>query len=166
MAKPKRNKFNSKKDRTEFNNFVWGHVGKILHCGNLGHFEMRTLQSVPGEVNKDGSQVAMHIEVNHKYMQFTLTYHDHYAARAWEEQDYEELLKTLCHEMAHILTTEPQERLKMTGQVSYHFERLTESVSRWLYELYRKYMNDFAIDIKTGRSESLNAFVKKNKNEA
>lgn len=164
MAKKilKRNKFNSRKDRDEFNSFVWAHVGKILSCGNLGHFEMRTLQSVPGEVS-EGGQVAMHIEVDHKYMFFTLTYHDHYAAKAWEEKDYEELLKTLCHEMAHILTTEPMENLKMTGKVSYHFERLTESVSRWLYTIYRDYMEDFAVDIKTGKSDALRAFVKNNK---
>lgn len=164
MGKKKPSTFN-KKERREFNNFMWGHVQKILNCANLAHFEMRTLQSVAPVKRVDGGEVAMHIEVNHKYMQFVLTYHDNYSSRVWKDGDYEELVKTLCHEITHIATTEAVDQLKLnynSKAVSYYFERLTEFTSRWLYDNYKRYMKDFNIDIKTGRSESLNAFVKKN----
>ena len=154
----KKHRFRNKKEEEAFDDFLRSHIDKILTCGDLSHFYMRKFSS-QAHSKKD---LAMWVSVDHKYLEFDLTYIEHYAACEWHRKNYSELVRTLCHEVTHILTLEPEHRLNIKGEKEYYFERLTEHTSRWLYENYKGYMKTFGIDIATGQSKELRALIKRN----
>lgn len=144
--KTKRRVFKTLKAQTEFNQFLRNHLGHILNCGDLSHFYMRELRAA----RQQRDNYAMEIQVDHKYLEFTLTYDEHWAVTHWETENYEELLRTICHEATHIITLEPGNKLTIKGDHDYYFERMTEHVSRWLYYKYLHYAKAWGISEKTG----------------
>lgn len=129
-----------------FEELVKNHVAHILCCGNLSHYYLRTLDS-----HKMSSSFT--IIPDAQYLEFRLKYSINYAKDEIESGDYDDLIRTLCHEVTHIPIGEidiiPKLR-KMNEVIDPLFERMTEHTSRWLYCLYLQYMKKNGIDIKTG----------------
>lgn len=145
MKKPKRLEF-KKGEQLEFNTFLRNHFVNVQRCGDLTHFVMREMRCAKN-VRRD---YAMTIKVDYTYMEYELTYDEQWAIQHYQAKNYEEMLRTICHEATHMLTLEPVSNLKIKGESDYYFERLTEQASRWLYAKYLYYMKENGIDVKTG----------------
>lgn len=153
MAKREWKKFKSEKERVEFEAFVKRHVAHIKSLAKLDLFLFRTLQ----RHERLEAPNAMEIETDYKYFEFILIYSEDYAYRHFfEEFNVPELLQTLCHEIAHIATSEAWDALRFDSPIdkqSFYFERSTQITSMWLYELYLHYCQDNKIDINTGKQK-------------
>lgn len=149
-------KFKSKKIQVQFESFLENHLAHVLDCAQLAHFMVRARKRFCAD-ESETAPAAMTIEVDHKYLQLVISYESNYAARMWEEKDHEELIRTICHEVAHLVTTEAESKLVFISnskEKSYYFERMTEHTSRWLYGYYDRYwMKSRKIKIETGVSK-------------
>lgn len=149
-------KFKSKKIQGHFEDFLENHLSHILECAQLAHFTVRARRRFSAEEG-DEKFAAMTVEVDHKYIQLIISYESGYAANHWEDKDYKELIQTICHEVAHLVTTEAEAKLVFISnskEKSYYFERMTEHTSRWLYGYYNHFwMKSRKIKIETGVSK-------------
>lgn len=134
-------------ETAQFDRFVRNHIGHILACASLTHYYMRTLE--PKKMSEGFT-----ITPSPTYLEFGLNYSEDYVSTELHKGEYDDLLRTLCHEVTHIISAEieviPKMR-KMSDVFDPMFERFTEHASRWLYELYTKvYMPEHGIEPNTG----------------
>ena len=144
MTKKKSQKKNKK---LTLRQFITNHCFNIRNCGYLSNFKFDTLSTI----NKGAD---MQITVDHTYLCFHLEYNKPKMTKAYKDGDYEYIVQTLCHEMAHLVTTEFRDNLNIESKpktVTYYLERVTELTSRWLYNSYKRYMDERKINIKTGK---------------
>lgn len=150
MAKKEQTKFKSKAEQELFESFCKNHIKNILDCARFNHVLLR------GFIKKNLTWPhAMEVETDNKYFEFTIFYDEGYAIEHFvKTKNTEEILRTLCHEIAHFPTGEIQDHVEIDNsskKQSYVFERCTQLVSLWLYDLYTlHYMPLHKIDIKTG----------------
>lgn len=141
-------KFPNVAERVAFEQFVRNHATFILQCGGLNHYILRTLTGKP---NIPGAE--MTIDTDTKYLEINICYSEMDVARDWQDKDYFDLLRVLCHECTHIVTTEFVNALHIDNKantISHHDERMTEHTSRWLLAAYVAFMESNHIDLKTG----------------
>lgn len=149
MAKPTLHKFKSAVEKLAFEQFLENHAAHILQVAGLNNYILRHLQWYATL----GKNVEMSVEVDLRYLDITINYSEDACAIDWNKPDYEDLLRVLCHEITHIITTEFIESVYIENDpkfVEHQEERLTEHVSRWLYAAYVAFMGDNDIDLKTG----------------
>lgn len=152
--------FKSKKAQEEFFSFVDNHLENIRSCADLSHFacNKKTLYE------EKYTSWAMSISSDYRYLDFDLNINSEYASEKWENKKYRQLISTLCHELAHIVTEEINSCIdKKKTSHRYYMERITEHTSRWLFQLYLKYMKEWGIDESTGQAKKLEKFLKANK---
>lgn len=130
----KQYKFKSAKERDAFLDWLETHAKYLTSAARLTNYALVRLRSL-----KLPTKNAMEIEVDHKYLTFILDYNPQWAAEYWQKKDYEELLSIVAHEIAHLATSEADDKLyfiSSSKERSFYFERLTEMTSRWLYRYY------------------------------
>jgi hypothetical protein len=148
----------TKKEKDALRSFLKHHMYNLRFSSNLEDFEMLIVSSDDAECGKDKTDfdkgtVAMTMEVDYEYLRATLVYGNKHIMELWKSKDYEEILRYVCHEVGHIITGEPFDRLKIPYKKDgkYYQERLTERVGRLLGRLYDTYIDHNNIDLKTGR---------------
>lgn len=133
-------KFKSDTQRKEFEAWLKEQATAILLCANLSHYLLRAINSVPSMPSAE-----MAIETDTKYLEVTLTYSEDHCSADWYAKELDDTLMVLCHEIAHIPTTEFINGLHIDNNaktITYHDERLTEHVSRWLHKAYLAQTNE------------------------
>ena len=110
--------------------FLVYHVGKMLHCFILEHYEVSLLRLKKMPAVFD-------ILVDYEYMDAVIRYGEKVEAM-WKTGQTEAILESLAHELTHIFTGSITEHLKMTKRMRIHEERATVHISRLLYKLYKK----------------------------
>lgn len=140
-------KFATQEERRKFESFARNHINHILKAGNLSHYWLRCLE---GRNMKNG----MEVRPDPMYLSLEVDYDEEYASEQFREKNWEELLRTFCHEVTHIITAEievhPQIK-KLSKILDPIYERFTEHASRWLYQVYTTtYMPEHGIEISTG----------------
>ncbi len=143
------------KEKKELNDFIIEHSSNIRQCAYLTNYTLVNL-SCEKNLSHKGRETAMQIDVDHKYLSFNLCYGIEWAESSWKSKNYKEIIITLCHEIAHIVTTESEERLNIkssNSEIEYYYERLTELTSRWLYNSYCTFIDRHKINLKTGKSK-------------
>lgn len=143
-------RFKSVKQQEEFESFCKKHITNLLECAKLPHFILRSMVK-----KRLGPPKAMEVEIDHKYLEIIILYDENYAVEQFvDNKDIEELLRTLSHEVSHIPTAEIQDHVEIeasNAKQSFVFERCTQMVSLWLYDLYTLvYIPTHRVDIKTG----------------
>lgn len=164
MAKQKKHTFRSKKSEREFMSFIDQHVENILGCADLNHYYCKRKSLIV-----DGARdMGMSMVSDTDYNDFELAMDNAFCSLLWEQKNYRELIRFVCHEVAHIVVEEINqcvEKFKTKGAEAHrhYFEKATEHTSRWLFQLYLEWhVPLWHIDMSTGRSPKLEAFFKKN----
>lgn len=146
----KKRVFKNDKHKQAFTDWVFNHSRNILKAGNISNYQVVGLSWL-GEPTSS----AMEVVIDHKYFTIDLRVNRTWAVLKWEKKYYHDLLQTLCHEMAHVVTDEADHKLVFISnskERSFYFERMTETTSRWLYSYYLRYMKDKPItNIATGK---------------
>lgn len=145
----------TQKEKDGATEFLNNHIWNLLNSSTLSHYTVG-FSFGTGENNQDfrGSKPAsMTMETDHEYFRAMLVVKEDWFFESWREGKYEDLLSILCHEVAHILTSEMPDKLKLrySGESKYYQERLTESVGRLIGRVYEVERGRRGIDMKTGR---------------
>lgn len=133
-------KFKSDVHKQAFTSWVLTHAKNILRAGDISQYQVTSLRWLVEPTDN-----AMEVVLDHKYFTIELRAAKSWAVDHWYKKEYYELLKVLCHEMAHVVTDEANDRLifiSNSKERSYYFERMTETTGRWLYKYYLRYMED------------------------
>lgn len=140
-------KFATQDEKARFESFAKNHISHILKCGDLNHYWLRDFRA--GRMSH-----AMEVKPDVVYLDVEIIYDEDYAVTQFRNKDWDELLRTLCHEISHILAAEIEilpTLKKMSKVLDPIYERFTEHASRWLYRLYTtQYMPEHGIEIATG----------------
>ena len=142
----KKYKFKSNAERDAFLDWLERHAKNLTAAARMTNYSLVRIRSL-----KLPTKNAMEVDVDHKYLNFTLDYNPAWAAEYWQKKEYEELLSVLAHEIAHVATSEADDKLiyiSSSKERSFYFERLTELTSRWLYRYYfDSYMEAYNIKL-------------------
>lgn len=133
-------KFKTDKHKKAFESFVFNHSKNILRAGNISQYQVSCLRWLA-----EPSENAMEVILDHKYFTIELQVNRTWAVGHWYKKEYLDLIRTLCHEMAHVVSDEADDRLVFVSnskERSFYFERITETTGRWLYNYYLRYMDD------------------------
>jgi len=112
--------------------FLELHIEQMKVCFNITNFDIGIQR---GETSNQ-----MEISVDYEYLDAGIVY-DKKIIRSWKDKDTVRILKCLAHELTHILTGELKTNHKKT-ECTFYDERATEHISRLLYRLYTKEMNE------------------------
>jgi len=91
------------------------------------------------EVNMDG-QCIMTMNVDYEYLRAYLEYDKKKLSPILKAGNQDEILRYICHEVAHIITSELVDTVGLSykGHVKFYLERQTERVGRIIYSNYTK----------------------------
>lgn len=128
--------------------FIKNHISKVQYVANMNDFIVYV------ENTKMPKSHLMRIHVDYEYLTATIEYGET-VIQYWKDRRYEDIIKAICHEIAHIITSEPFDRLdiKYKGENKFYQERLTERVGRIIMSSYICFCNENNIDIKTGKEK-------------
>lgn len=142
------------KNREAIQSFVLNHLYHIRYVAGLDDFNIMVCspKKKTKKERKEKHPAIMQIEVRYDYLDARITVHDDVLSGLWKNKEYKQILEVTCHEVAHIITTEAFDELKIPykGRGRILLERLTERTGRLIYRLYVKYMKECSIDIRTG----------------
>lgn len=143
-----------KKDKDKLNRFLCNHISNIRHVAWLSNFKIGFSESHKDDADfKGGSPARMTMDIDYQYLTATLRYNKKTIPEMWKNRNYDEIISTICHELAHIITGESFEKLKIKykGDGKYYQERLTEHVGRLIGWKYDGYMDQYKINKRTGK---------------
>lgn len=150
MLTVSKNRFKSAKEKGAWLDWLSNHGKLLLFAATLSNYEITKLCRLD-----DDTTSAMEVDVDHKYLTVHLKYSEAWASRYYHEKNWNELLAVLAHEIAHVVTSEADDKLVFISnskERSYYFERATEITSRWLYKYYKHYyMPTYKINPRTGQ---------------
>jgi hypothetical protein len=141
--------FNKKK---AYKDFVAAHMHNILYISNLDDYELFFLEL---EKDNENSDVCATMEVDYEYLRAKLACDDKYFDKQFKAKNYKDLIHVLCHEAAHIITSELPDLvgLDYKGQMKFYLERATERTGRLINRLYSNWMEKHKIKIETGKGK-------------
>jgi hypothetical protein len=154
----------TKAEEQKIKDFFYHHISNIRMIARLEDFYIGFQPSDDDDKDFKGSRPAMMtMQTDYEYLTSELRYNRDVILEAWKNKDYESILETLCHEIGHIVTSEPFDRLniKYKGEGKYYNERLTERVGRLISRLYQRYCHDNDIDLRTAKVAKKNGKRKK-----
>lgn len=141
--------------RTPVENFIHNHLRNIAWACSLDDFEVSfsCLKPKKGEVL---NSVSMQIRVDYEYLQGKISVNKNIVDGYWKKKNYSAIVADLCHEMAHLITSEPFDELGIPykGRSKILQERLTERVSRLMCRVYNKWMRVFDYNMATGEEHT------------
>lgn len=145
------------KEKVAVRSFLQEHISNLLLVARLNHYEVEYRFDSP-DSNKEfkGSKPAsMTMDLDCEYLVSRLSISEDNFIVFWRSGDYYYLISMLCHEIAHILTGEFADRLKIkySGDGKYYQEKLTEHIGRFIHRLYVTYMDKYNISIKDGKEK-------------
>lgn len=144
----------NKKEREKFHQFLSNHLYNIRNASHLTHYNLKYKRGDKDDSDFKGNKPArMTMDIDHEYFESTLRYNEDVVGGLWKDREYDKILELLCHEMAHIPTSEPFDRLKIkyVGDAKYYQERLTEFVGRLINYRYGGFMRHNKINKRTGK---------------
>lgn len=135
--------------------FFREHIGTMMFVARLGNYNIEFSYGTPEDTTefRGTRSASMTMDLDAEYLVGRLHINRDVIDPAFKKKEYSYLLKLLSHELAHILTGEFADKLKIkyTGDGKYYQERLTEHVGRFIYKLYVVNMKDNNIDISNGK---------------
>jgi hypothetical protein len=146
----KRNKFHNQKERSAVVDFLNNHIQGAIRAADLDQF-------TPNEIKwlKEPTDNAMEVDVDHKYFTVGVKVSESWVLGKYREKKYENIIMVICHEIAHVATSECDDKLvfiSSSKERSYYFERLTEITGKWLHRYYwHRYMPMNKINPATGK---------------
>lgn len=135
--------------------FISDHLTQIRYIVMLDDFEIyvKSSKNIDRKKSKIEDSMAMCIQVNYEYICASLIYEEKEMCMLYNNRKYEHIISYICHEIAHLITSEPFDDLKIPykGRGRKLQERLTERVGRLIYRLYMNYIRESKISITTGK---------------
>lgn len=110
--------------------YLQKHTRQMQRCFIIEHYEV--FVEFASKKVLDGA--LMDIEVDDDYLRATIQYGSE-IRNLYKQGNYEEVLKTLAHELTHVLISEMADKGEPEKENKLE-ERVTEHVSRLLYRLY------------------------------
>lgn len=144
-----------KKDRDKLNTFFGNHLANICQVARVSNFKIGFSRSNKDDKDfKGDSPATMTMDTDYEYLTATLRYNNKIVPEMWKDKNYDRMISTICHEVAHIITGESFEKLKIKykGDGRYYQERLTEQVGRLIESQYQnQYIPHNKINKRTGK---------------
>lgn len=144
----------TKKEREKLESFLRVHSLSIQDVAKVTHFTLGIYEPAKSDpAFKNNQPTNMTIQVDYEYLSAIVRYSNKSVVGLWKAGHYNTIISLLCHEIAHIITGEAFEKLKIKykGDGKYYQERLTEQVGRLIEREYQNtYIPKHNIDIKTG----------------
>ena len=142
-----------KKEIDELNKFLYNHTSHIQTVARIIDYRISISQGSNGDNNFKGSEQAiMTMDVDYEYLTASLKYNSELMIEDWRDKNYIIIIRSLCHEISHIITGESFDKLniKYRGDGKYYQERLTERVGRMIEQIYYPFMELNKIKLNTG----------------
>jgi hypothetical protein len=140
-----------KAEDAAYKTFVINHIRNIFGVANLDDFDIGVASLTKDDTEDDNVSATM--DVDYEYLRATIKCSDKWFKERYEEGSYYTLLNVLCHESAHVITSELPDLvgLDYKGDMKFYLERMTERVGRIIHRLYSQWMTDNKINIQTGK---------------
>jgi len=117
----------------ELKQFLGFHLGNMIKCFNLTHFDV--------EIKREDTPSFMEIDVDTTYLTGEIVY-GNLIEDKYKAGDTDFVLKTLCHEVAHLFTSQITSLHKETKHSLKVEEQVTKHLSRLLYKHYKQYVKE------------------------